>query len=78
MCIYRLRVSELLICGRTMSSKILMILELILLLQLLLLLFLLFIIIIIISSSSSRGSHMIYKCLFISLLYLFNYYLIPS
>ena len=26
MCVYRLRVSELLICGRTMSSKILMIL----------------------------------------------------
>ena len=42
MCVYRLRVSELLICGRTMSSKVLMILELILLLQLLLLLFLLF------------------------------------
>ena len=39
---YRLRISELLICGCTMSSKVLLILELILFLLLLLLLFLLY------------------------------------
>ena len=42
MCAYRLRISELLICGCTMSSKVLLILELILFLLLLLLLFLLY------------------------------------